>query len=83
MCVVAQDIAVDGWAITMLSKENAGWQATCNTVGQNLGIFLSYIGFMVLTSEDLWSVYLFIKPKACLMMLLLLLLLLATTMSGP
>ena len=49
-----QDIAVDGWAITMLAKENAGWQATCNTVGQNLGIFLSYIGFMVMTSEEMW-----------------------------
>jgi len=53
-----QDIAVDGWAITMLSKENTGWQATCNTVGQNLGIFLSYIGFMVLTNEDICNKHL-------------------------
>jgi PAT family acetyl-CoA transporter-like MFS transporter 1 len=57
-----QDIAVDGWAITMLSKENTGWQATCNTVGQNLGIFLSYIGFMVLTNEEICNNHLRSTP---------------------
>ena len=31
-----QDIAVDGWALTMLSKENVGYAATCNAAGQAL-----------------------------------------------
>lgn len=25
-----QDIAVDGWALTMLKRENVGYAATCN-----------------------------------------------------
>jgi len=39
-----QDIAVDGWALTMLRPENSGYAATCNAVGQTLG---SVIGLMV------------------------------------
>ena len=33
-----QDIAVDGWALTLLSNKNKGWASTCNVVGQTLGI---------------------------------------------
>lgn len=33
-----QDIAVDGWALTMLSRENVGYASTCNSVGQTAGI---------------------------------------------
>eukprot|EP00929_Paragymnodinium_shiwhaense_P030550 TRINITY_DN17291_c0_g1_i1.p1 TRINITY_DN17291_c0_g1~~TRINITY_DN17291_c0_g1_i1.p1 ORF type:complete len:470 (+),score=99.72 TRINITY_DN17291_c0_g1_i1:72-1481(+) len=43
-----QDIAVDGWALTMLRPENAGWASTCNAVGQTLGFT---IGFMVPMSK--------------------------------
>eukprot|EP00913_Durusdinium_trenchii_P035699 g33404.t1 len=32
-----QDIAVDGWALTMLRKENCNYQATCNAAGQTFG----------------------------------------------
>jgi len=39
-----QDIAVDGWALTMLRTENAGYASTCNAVGQTVGFT---IGFMV------------------------------------
>lgn len=39
-----QDIAVDGWALTMLRTENAGYASTCNSVGQTAGFT---IGFMV------------------------------------
>lgn len=39
-----QDIAVDGWALTMLREENAGYASTCNAVGQTLGFTL---GIMV------------------------------------
>ena len=41
LLAATQDIAVDGWALTMLSKKNSGWQSTCNTVGQTLGIHLA------------------------------------------
>ena len=39
--MATQDIAVDGWALTMLSKENVGYASTCNSIGQVFGIFLS------------------------------------------
>ena len=29
-----QDIAVDGWALTMLQRHNVGYASTCNSVGQ-------------------------------------------------
>jgi hypothetical protein len=32
-----QDIAVDGWALTMLLPENVGYASTCNSVGQTAG----------------------------------------------
>ena len=37
-----QDIAVDGWALTLLSEKNKGWASTCNVVGQTLGIHIAY-----------------------------------------
>ena len=36
-----KDIAVDGWAITMLSSENVGHASTCNSIGYFI-IFLNY-----------------------------------------
>mmetsp|Transcript_42213 Transcript_42213/g.68388 ORF Transcript_42213/g.68388 Transcript_42213/m.68388 type:complete len:466 (+) Transcript_42213:62-1459(+) len=39
-----QDIAVDGWALTMLRTENAGYASTCNAVGQTVGFT---VGFMI------------------------------------
>ncbi|KAH7638666.1 acetyl-coenzyme a transporter 1-like protein [Dermatophagoides farinae] len=38
-----QDIAVDGWALTMLKPWNVGYASTCNTVGQTSGYFLGYV----------------------------------------
>nr|XP_023020136.1 acetyl-coenzyme A transporter 1-like [Leptinotarsa decemlineata] len=46
-----QDIAVDGWALTMLKKTNVGHASTCNSVGQTTGYFLSYVVFMALESS--------------------------------
>ena len=45
--MATQDIAVDGWALTMLSKKNRGKGPICNSIGQNIGYFLSYVGFLV------------------------------------
>ncbi|CEF65746.1 Major facilitator superfamily domain, general substrate transporter and Acetyl-coenzyme A transporter 1 family-containing protein [Strongyloides ratti] len=46
-----QDIAVDGWALTMLSRKNVGLASTCNAIGQYLGVFFGYNMFMFLSSE--------------------------------
>ncbi|CDJ56141.1 acetyl-CoA transporter, putative [Eimeria maxima] len=45
------DIAVDGWALTLLSPENKGLASTCNTVGQTLGYCLSYAAFLSLNDQ--------------------------------
>lgn len=53
-----QDVAVDGWALTMLKKENVGHASTCNSVGQTAGYFLSYVLFMALESPTFCNSYL-------------------------
>lgn len=45
-----QDIAVDGWALTMLQRHNVGYASTCNSVGQTAGYFLGYVFYMALES---------------------------------
>lgn len=56
--MATQDIAVDGWALTMLSKANRGKGPICNSIGQNIGYFLSFVGFLSLNdieaSESIW-----------------------------
>ena len=56
--MATQDIAVGGWALTMLSKKNRGRGPVCNSIGQNVGYFLSVVGFLALndpdSSEKLW-----------------------------
>jgi PAT family acetyl-CoA transporter-like MFS transporter 1 len=48
-----QDVAVDGWALTMLSKENVGYAATCNAAGQSFGSMVSFVGFLLLSRYNL------------------------------
>uniref|UniRef100_A0A0K2TGN6 Acetylcoenzyme A transporter 1like [Saccoglossus kowalevskii] n=1 Tax=Lepeophtheirus salmonis TaxID=72036 RepID=A0A0K2TGN6_LEPSM len=45
-----QDIAVDGWALTMLAPENVVYASTCNSVGQTAGYFIGYVGYLGLES---------------------------------
>ena len=59
-----QDIAVDGWALTMLSEARVGWASTCNSVGQTLGFALSYVGFVALHDEATCNKYLRREPAA-------------------
>ena len=65
--MATQDIAVDGWALTMLSKKNRGKGPVCNSIGQNMGYFLSYVGFLALndaeSSENLWRPLLRMKSR--------------------
>lgn len=48
-----QDIAVDGWALTMLRPENVSWAATCNAFGQTAGYAFGFVGYTTLES---WKV---------------------------
>ncbi|CAH8438235.1 unnamed protein product [Schistosoma intercalatum] len=53
-----QDIAVDGWAISILSKKNLGWASTCNVVGQTIGYVTAFILFLCLESPNISNSYL-------------------------
>lgn len=53
-----QDIAVDGWALTMLKRCNVGHASTCNSVGQTAGYFLGYVAFIALESAEFCNKYL-------------------------
>ena len=47
-----QDVAVDGWALTMLKPKNVGYASTCNAVGQTTGWCLGYILYTVLDDAN-------------------------------
>ncbi|KAF6033593.1 SLC33A1 [Bugula neritina] len=66
LCFLAatQDIAVDGWALTMLKKENVGWASTCNAVGQTAGYFMGNVVFLALESPEFCNNYLRSVPQA-------------------
>ena len=51
--MATQDIVVDGWALTMLSRENVGYASICNSIGQSFGFFLANQGFIAL-SDATW-----------------------------
>ena len=58
-----QDIAVDGWALTMLSRDNVGYASTCNSAGQTTGFFLGYTIFLALESKEFCNAYLRSEPQ--------------------
>jgi len=47
-----QDIAVDGWALTLLSPGNISYASTAQTVGLTAGQFMSYTVFLAFESPD-------------------------------
>ncbi|KAK3367018.1 acetyl-coenzyme A transporter 1-domain-containing protein [Lasiosphaeria ovina] len=51
MCAT-QDIAVDGWALTLLSPGNISYASTAQTVGLTAGQFLSHTVFLAFCSKD-------------------------------
>ncbi|KAJ1659669.1 hypothetical protein IWQ61_001291 [Dispira simplex] len=53
-----QDIAVDGWALTLLSKENISYASSCQTIGLTTGYFLSFTVFLALNSVEFSNAYL-------------------------
>lgn len=53
-----QDIAVDGWALTLLSPANVGYASTCQTIGLNFGYFTSFTVFLAITNGEFCDTYL-------------------------
>ncbi|CRG97375.1 acetyl-CoA transporter, putative [Plasmodium gallinaceum] len=51
--MATQDIAVDGWALTMLSEENKYLASTCNILGQNIGYCMSQLSFLTLNNKNI------------------------------
>ncbi|XP_060866175.1 acetyl-coenzyme A transporter 1-like isoform X1 [Metopolophium dirhodum] len=60
--VATQDIVVDGWALTMLKKNNVGYASMCNTTGLAIGSMIGSVWFTLLTSKDFCNKYLRAKP---------------------
>lgn len=61
MCAT-QDIAVDGWALTLLTPGNISYASTAQTVGLTAGQFLSYTVFLALNSKDFANRYFRSQP---------------------
>lgn len=53
-----QDIAVDGWALTILSKNNIRYGSLAQTIGLNSGYFLSFTIFLAFNSAEFCNKYL-------------------------
>ncbi|PWN50861.1 hypothetical protein IE53DRAFT_386828 [Violaceomyces palustris] len=57
-----QDIAVDGWALTLLSQENLSYASTAQTVGLNTGYFMSFTVFLAFNSVEFGNKYFRSQP---------------------
>jgi len=47
-----QDIAVDGWAVEILSQENSSYASFCQAAGHRIGGFIGSSFFIALNSTD-------------------------------
>lgn len=52
-----QDIAVDGWALTLLTPEALSYASTAQTVGLNTGYFMSFTVFLAFNSPEFANKY--------------------------
>ncbi|RKP24762.1 acetyl-coenzyme A transporter 1, partial [Syncephalis pseudoplumigaleata] len=52
-----QDIAVDGWALTLLPEEHLSYASTAQTIGLNTGYFLSFTVFLAFSSPEFCNTY--------------------------
>ena len=52
LAAATQDIAVDGWALTLLSRRRVGVASTCQTLGTGGGAFLSFAGLVALSDTS-------------------------------
>ena len=58
-----QDIAVDGWALTMLDPSDVDKASICNSLGQSLGYFTSYLLFIALNDVTVCNKYIRTIPS--------------------
>ncbi|CAI6351343.1 unnamed protein product [Macrosiphum euphorbiae] len=58
MLAATQFIVVDSWALTMLKKNNVGYASTCYAIGIVMGMMISYLCSVLLTTEDFSNKYL-------------------------
>lgn len=58
-----QDIAVDGWALTLLPADRVHLSSTCQTLGLNSGYFLSFTVLLSLNSPIFCNKYLRSVPE--------------------
>lgn len=54
VCCATQDIAVDGWALTLLDRNYTKYSSTCQTIGLNAGYFFAFTIYLSLASPDFW-----------------------------
>ncbi|KAI9686468.1 MAG: hypothetical protein M1820_010614 [Bogoriella megaspora] len=62
MCAT-QDIAVDGWALVLLSQQNLSYASTAQTVGLTAGMFLSHTVFLAFNAPDFANKWLRAVPS--------------------
>lgn len=55
--VDVQDIAVDGWALTLLPPRHIEYASTCQTLGMNTGYFTSFTIFLALSNPEFCNKY--------------------------
>ena len=58
-----QDIAVDGWNLTLLKNENLGWGAVAQGVGQSIGILFGGNILIQLSSTKFCNYYFYAVPR--------------------
>lgn len=52
-----QDIAVDGWSLTMLKKANVSYASTCQSLGITIGYFATFTIFLALSNASFCDTY--------------------------
>ncbi|KAI8473191.1 MAG: acetyl-coenzyme A transporter 1-domain-containing protein [Monoraphidium minutum] len=57
LLAATQDIAVDGWALTLLPPEHVEYASTCQTLGMNTGYFTSFTVFLALSNPEFCNKY--------------------------
>lgn len=53
-----QDIAVDGWSLSVLKKKNVSYASMCPSIGVPIGMFIGSVCFTLLVSEQFSVKYL-------------------------
>ncbi|ORY21433.1 acetyl-coenzyme A transporter 1-domain-containing protein [Naematelia encephala] len=62
LAAATQDIAVDGWALTLLSPANLSYASTAQTIGLGIGSALAFTVFLAFNSVDFSNKYFRSQP---------------------